>query len=199
MLSRIFVWGLVDNINYNFQKHMKYLMYGMPLAIVVTAAVSLVSCTEDQTAMSIEDIQGKARLVGYFNYYDGQQSATGTDDSYKPAYSRTVYVKVENSSFARPNGQYEGYTIYETTTNSMGRYEVEIPADPDGVSVVIEAEPFIGDYYRVEYDDDYNMIITRSEGVYDVQPITRSGIMPNDIVVVGERSYQFTPFQESSY
>lgn len=164
-------------------------------------ALFFVSCSEDQTSLSIDDIQGKATLIGSFTYDDNQStssSSTSSATSEKPVMNTTVYVKIANSSLD-PKENATGYTVYETTTDANGEYKIEIPVVETGTEVTIQAESFVGKRYESTGFGSTNTTVTTKEGVYEVQEVTLSGIKPHDIKVVGKKKYHFTAYDGTYY
>ena len=63
-------------------------------------ALGFSSCSEDQTSLSIDNIQGKAIIKGSFVYDDNKTSSSSTAvNTEKPVMNTTVYVMINNSSF----------------------------------------------------------------------------------------------------
>lgn len=180
---------------------MNYLNGLKTLIAVAVATLAFTSCSEEQTSLSINDIPGKAKIIGSFTYNDGQTTSSSTTaNSDKPVMNTTVYVKISNASLSPNSGN--GYTIFETTTNANGEYEIEIPAVETGTDVTIQAASFIGKKYTTSTSGSTttggNKIITK-EGVYEANSITLSSIMPNDIIAAGKASYTFTAFDHTIY
>lgn len=182
---------------------MNYLNGLKTLIAIAIATVAFSSCTEDQTSLSINDIQGKATIIGSFVYNDGQTypgSTTTSVSSDKPAMNVKVYVKVSNASLSS-NSNAKGYTTFETSTDANGEYEIEIPAVENGVEVSIQAESFIGRKYSTVSGSTTgigNSFLTE-EGVYEATPIQLSEVKPNDIIAAGKKSYTFTSFDHTDY
>ncbi|WP_308756792.1 hypothetical protein [uncultured Bacteroides sp.] len=182
---------------------MNYLSGLKTLLAIAIVTVALSSCSEDQTSLSINDIQGKATIIGSFVYNDGQTYSSSTTTPVspdKPAMNVKMYVKIENSSLS-PNNNAQGYTTFETSTDANGEYEIEIPAVENGVEVSIQAESFIGKKYSTTSGGTTgigNSVLTK-EGVYEAAPIQLSGVKPNDIIAAGKKSYNFTSFDHTVY
>ncbi len=78
-------------------------------------ALGFSSCSEDQTSLSIDNIQGKAIIKGSFVYDDNKTSSSSTAvNTEKPVMNTTVYVMINNSSFNNNSSSYGGYTTLET-------------------------------------------------------------------------------------
>ena len=77
-------------------------------------ALGFSSCSEDQTSLSIDNIQGKAIIKGSFVYDDNKTSSSSTAvNTEKPVMNTTVYVMINNSSFNNNSSSYGGYTTLE--------------------------------------------------------------------------------------
>ena len=135
-------------------------------------ALGFSSCSEDQTSLSIDNIQGKAII--------------------KPVMNTTVYVMINNSSFNNNSSSYGGYTTLETTTDAQGKYEIEIPAVENGVTVTIKAKSFEAPYYKINSNSGsgttQNSVIAK-DAVYSSPEIILSDIKPNDIIAAGKATY----------
>ena len=178
---------------------MNYLNGFKTLIAVVIATLAFTSCSEEQTSLSIDDIPGKAKIIGSFIYNDGQRaSSSSTSNTDKPVANQTVHVKISNASIS-PNHTGYGYTTFETTTDANGEYEIEIPAVETGVTVIIQGAPFIGKKYSTSGNTiTGGTAITTKDGVYEATPITKTA-KPNDIIAAGKTIYGFTPFDSSAY
>jgi len=119
------------------------------LAVGLIATALFSGCSQDQSSISINDIQGKAKIIGNLSYSEGQAYESGKFvELVKPAAEKKVYVEVSNASLS-PNGSAQGYTLYETVTDAEGNYEIEVPAvaKTAGTSVTIRTEDFVGERY----------------------------------------------------
>lgn len=179
---------------------MNYLNGLKTLIAVVIATLAFTSCSEEQTSLSIDDIPGKAKIIGSFTFNDGQRtSSSSTSNVDKPVANQTVYVKIQNASIS-PSHTGNGYTTFETTTNANGEYEIEIPAVETGVTVIIQGAPFIGKKYSTSSNTiTGGTTITTKDGVYEATPITLNSVTPNDIIAAGKTIYGFTAFDSSAY
>lgn len=178
---------------------MNYLNGLKTLMIVAIAALAFSSCSEDQTSLSINDIPGKAKIIGSFTYNDNQavSSTLPSATSVKPVMNMKVYVMISNKSLD-PKDNAKGYTTYETTTDANGEYTIEIPAVETGTSVTIQGAPFEGKYYTTSSTTTTtgsNPVVTK-DGVYEVNTITINA-KPNDIIAAGKATYSFTAFDHS--
>ena len=156
-------------------------------------ALGFSSCSEDQTSLSIDNIQGKAIIKGSFVYDDNKTSSSSTAvNTEKPVMNTTVYVMINNSSFNNNSSSYGGYTTLETTTDAQGKYEIEIPAVENGVTVTIKAKSFEAPYYKINSKSGsgttQNSVIAK-DAVYSSPEIILSDIKPNDIIAAGKATY----------
>ena len=159
---------------------MKYLTF--KFAMLSLAIIALVGCSKEQSSLNIEDIPGKAKILGSFSFDAGQGYSNGKYIRLiKPAANVKVVVKVSNASLS-PNGNAEGYTYYETTTSDNGTYEVEIPAVDDGTTIKIAPYPFFATYSKVVSVENNTPVFEKEERLYKIDEETRS-VNPNDIQI----------------
>lgn len=154
------------------------------LATCVLTLLLATGCSKEQTSLSIDDIKGKAKIVGSLAYSEGQSYANGQfSELVKPAAGKRVFVKISNSSLD-PNGKAQGYTTYETVTDEAGEYEIEIPAveKTEGMSVIVQPETFVGTRTLLATIDNGEPVFEQKEVVFEIaeQNIT---VKPNDIEV----------------
>lgn len=165
-------------------------------------ALGFSSCSEDQTSLSIDNIQGKAIIKGSFVYDDNKTSSSSTAvNTEKPVMNTTVYVMINNSSFNNNSSSYGGYTTLETTTDAQGKYEIEIPAVENGVTVTIKAKSFEAPYYKINSNSGsgtaQNSVIAK-DAVYSSPEIILSDIKPNDIIAAGKATYNHKELEKPS-
>ncbi len=135
--------------------------------------------------MSLEDIPGKAKIIGSLTYDAGQAYMNGEYvQQIKPAAQKVVYVRVSNASLS-PTGLAAGFTVYETTTDESGSFSIEIPAIDigNGVSVEIQPETFIDVYSEYEGMVNGSPKFKQEEVVYEIEAVQRS-LKTSDIEVV---------------
>ena len=155
---------------------------GFKFAALLMTVVAMVGCSKEQSSLDIQDIPGKAKILGSFSYDAGQGYTNGMYvQLIKPAANIKVVVKVSNASLS-PNGNAAGYTYYETKTNEQGAYEVEVPAVDKGTTVVIAPDPFFDVYAKVVSVKDGEPVYEKEEKLYKVGPKTIS-VTPNDIQI----------------
>ena len=124
-------------------KNFKFAMVMFFISIVIAG------CSHVQSGMDIEDIPGKAKIVGKLSYNAGQGYSSGKYvQLIQPAANVKVSVLVSNASLS-PNNTGKGYTVYEATTDENGSYEVEVPAVQTGIDVTVRPQPFFGTYSEV--------------------------------------------------
>lgn len=99
---------------------------------------------------------------------------------------------INNSSFNNNSSSYGGYTTLETTTDAQGKYEIEIPAVENGVTVTIKAKSFEAPYYKINSNSGsgttQNSVIAK-DAVYSSPEIILNDIKPNDIIAAGKATY----------
>lgn len=155
---------------------------GLKFAALLLTVVAMVGCSKEQSSLDIQDIPGKAKVLGSFSYDAGQGYSNGMYvQLIKPAANIKVVVKVSNASLS-PNGNATGYTYYETVTNEQGAYEVQVPAVDKGTTIVIAPDPFFDTYAKVVSVEDGTPVYEKEEKLYKIAPETRS-VTPNDIQI----------------
>ena len=155
---------------------------GLKFATLLLTVVAMVGCSKEQSSLDIQDIPGKAKVLGSFSYDAGQGYSNGMYvQLIKPAANIKVVVKVSNASLS-PNGNATGYTYYETVTNEQGAYEVQVPAVDKGTTIVIAPDPFFDTYAKVVSVEDGTPVYEKEEKLYKIAPETRS-VTPNDIQI----------------
>ena len=163
------------------------------IAAFILVAALFASCSEDQTSLSISDIPGTAKVIGKLTYSEGESYNTITSQlvtNIIPARGKKVFVQVSNSSLD-PNGEADGYAVYETTTDDKGEFEVEIPAVIDGVSVSVRAESFTGQYSELQRSSTSisGWVEVKKDVVYSYYS-SGNYVMPNGILVAdGQYTY----------
>ena len=144
------------------------------------AVVAMIGCSEEQSAFNIEDIPGKAKIMGTFTYDAGQSYTSGVyAQQIKGASGVLVKAQISNSSI---KGNSTGYTIYETTTDQEGNYSIEIPAVLSGTSVEIIAVPFFATYSEVVGVNNNIPEIKDQEVLFKAQSKTET-VKPDDIKI----------------
>lgn len=152
------------------------------LTVSAVGIVVLTGCSKEQTSFDLEDIQTKAKIVGNLSYDAGQGYSSGQyTQLIKPAANTRVIAKVSNSSLS-PNGESKGYTYYETTTDSNGAYELELPAVDYGTIVEIVPDMFKGTYNTVESVSNNTPKFNNEDVYYEVDGETFE-IKPYETVV----------------
>lgn len=149
------------------------------LSVVALAAMLFVGCAKEQSSFNVEDIPGKATIMGSYHYNAGQDYSFGEYiQLIKPLANHTVYAQVYNSSI-KDNSK--GYTVYETVTDADGNFTLTVPATLDGVKVDVYPKPFIGKHgvvVGVEYGDP---VIENKDVVYTATTKTYLSMKSNDI------------------
>lgn len=145
------------------------------------ATVALVGCQKEQSSFNIEDISGKAKIMGTLAYDAGQGYADNTYTRLiKAAAGVRVVAKVDNTTILNTS---EGYTVYETTTDEQGNYTIEVPAHNNNpVSVEIIADPFFATYSEVVGVENNQPQIEEKQKLFKLEGTTCS-VTPNDIEI----------------
>lgn len=163
--------------------------------LFASALVVFSSCLKEQTGLSIEDIPGKAKIMGRLSINEGQTYEGGKFvDLKKPAANVEVIVKVSNSSLSPTSA--DGYTDYKTTTNEDGSFEVVIPAVDGGVSYEVVAPAIVGTMKTLSSAviKDGEFLFEDQEGVYEFSK-KGNGVMPGSVEVVNG-TYTFEAFDK---
>lgn len=161
----------------------------------VTVAMLGTSCSEDQTSLTIEEIPGTAKVIGQVFYQTGIEWNVTTSQQeikYAVAANKKVIIEVQNSEF-KP-GAANGITVFETTTDAKGNYEIEVPISGIGsMKATIKAETFTGD------QKNYDGMSTGTNPVptYKTEPVTYSYdallTVNSTTVTVKDITYSYDP------
>ena len=165
--------------------------------LLASALVVFSSCLKEQTALSIEDIPGSAKVMGILTFNKGQAYEGGKFIELKEvAAGVEVIVKVDNASLS-PNGNATGTTDYATTTKEDGSFEVIVPAVDGGVSYEIFAPSFQDTYKSLSERSwkDGEPVFDESEGVYELSKTGSMTLKPGS-VAVENAVYTFKPFAQ---
>ena len=165
--------------------------------LLASALVVFSSCLKEQTALSIEDIPGSAKVMGILTFNKGQAYEGGKFIELKEvAAGVEVIVKVDNASLS-PNGNATGTTDYATTTKEDGSFEVIVPAVDGGVTYEIFAPSFQDTYKSLSERSwkDGEPVFDESEGVYELSKTGSMTLKPGS-VAVENAVYTFKPFAE---
>lgn len=151
--------------------------------------VALVGCSKEQSSFNIEDVPGKATIMGTLSYDAGQGYTNGVHTQLiKGAANVRVVAKVKNESILSSS---KGYTIYTTQTDENGNYSLEVPADYDGgVSVQIMADPFFATYSKVVGVENAKPEIESEEVLFTMQDSQEFNVTPNFIKIY-DKSYEY--------
>lgn len=159
-------------------------------AIGLLAVSLLTGCSKEQSELSIENIPGRATIVGSLSYSQGQAYSSGQfSELLSPASGVKVSIMISNASLA-PNGSAQGYTVCETTTDVNGKYSIEIPA-VNNTQIIIKPASFIGNRTLVTGWEENKPIMETEEVVFSLNNIQET-VSPGDIVVKDEM-YSYTP------
>lgn len=161
--------------------------------VVAMMATLFASCSEDQTSLSIEDIPGKAKIMGFVTYNSGAANSndgTTQRNVMLPATGKTIYVEISNASF---KGSAGGVTTYKTTTDAKGKFEIEIPA-VSYTDVTIKAAGFEGTQKKTVTDGlPATNTLASVEGFFGM--ISRNVTVSVNETILENMSYNnFTPY-----
>ncbi len=161
--------------------------------LLASALVVFSSCLKEQTALSIEDIPGSAKVMGILTFNKGQAYEGGKFVELKEAAAGVeVVVKVDNATLS-PNGNATGTTDYTTTTNEDGSFEVIVPAVDGGVTYEIFAPSFQDVYKKLSENcmKDNDIVFEESNAVFNFNYESNERLYPGSVHVVNEE-YSFT-------
>lgn len=114
----------------------------------MVALLLLTACEQEQTALSIDAIAGKATIKGRVIYKSGEtQTGNYVGEVWNLAAGQTVYAYLSNADLTGDPGA-PGETAYEAVVDANGDYNLEVPATATGVSVRLEFSSFEGTYQQ---------------------------------------------------
>ena len=138
------------------------------IALMAILAICFASCEKEQSSFEVADIKTTANIRGTIMQNLGQDYKNGKYiENIVPAANKKIYIEINNSELA-PNDA-KGVTVFETTTNENGEYEINVPVVYGGTEVTVKAEQFIGTYKKVVDVDNNLPIYEEKEGVYDIE------------------------------
>lgn len=115
------------------------------LAILGLMAGLVVSCNkEEQSEVNLDNLQGMASVTGKVMYNQGAANQNGAiiSDYMVPAAGQTIIVRVPNSDYVSGSA---GYQTYSDTTDSEGRYTVQVPVGTNTVTATVSVIPFFAE------------------------------------------------------
>lgn len=125
---------------------MKYLnlLVGLPMV----ALLLLTACEQEQTALTVDAIAGKATIKGRVIYQSGEtQTGNYVGEVWNLAAGQKVYAYLSNADLTGDPGA-PGETSYEASVDANGDYLLEVPATAAGVNVRLEFSSFEGTYQQ---------------------------------------------------
>lgn len=174
--------------------------------LIASALVVFSSCLKEQTALSIEDIPGTAKVMGTLTYNEGQAYEGGKFvELKKVAAGVEVVVKVFNDDLTPadessddPNVSVTGYTDYSTITDENGAFEIEVPAVDNGVKYKIFAPSFEGVKKELKADcwKGGEPVFDEAEGVFVLDDQPGSMTLKPGSISVEKVAYSFKPFAQ---
>lgn len=140
---------------------------------IAAAMVAIVatSCSEEQTTLTLEDIPGKAVISGYLTSDAGMEYVNNNRQKKVVAASnQKVLIEVNNATLVAGS---KGYTTYEVTTDSQGKFSQIVPVTSE-TQVIITPAPFDSKSYYIEPDlIDPTMFLTKTRNaIFECQPKT---------------------------
>ncbi len=119
-------------------------------AACTIVAMVFAGCSEDQTSLDVNSVPGRAKIIGSLTYSEGLVEIDGQfKELIKPAANKEVVFTVPNSAYTG-NQNNQGNSVFKTTTDANGKYEIEIPASiVEETPISIKPADFTGNFYRV--------------------------------------------------
>lgn len=150
------------------------------LAVIIMTAMAFTSCSKDQTSLSVDDIQGKAKIKGIIFYSEGvEYKNNDSHEIIKMATNTTILVKISNNQLSLKGNAY-GFTTFETVTNDKGEYEIEVPALENGTTIIIQPQSFVGKYKSIDEWNNGKPVYATLEGIFEAKE--SCSVTPNQII-----------------
>ncbi len=157
----------------NIASHRENIMkqFTFKFVMLALAIVAMVGCSKEQSSFDMEDLTGRAEIVGKLTYNAGTHKGYSTNTL--DASNVRVVARVLNSSIKSGTS---GYSTYEATTNYNGEYSIKIPTtyNTSGVTVELSAVSFFGTYY-------VNGVAEENQVLYELSGTTLYNVKPNDV------------------
>jgi len=129
--------------------------------VVAVAALSLASCSDDQTTFDLENVPGRALVQGVVNCNYGATNAGGKFEyEIKPVANLKVLLTINNSEY---KDGLTGETVLETVTNDKGEYSFEVPVTTKGITASITTAQFTG--VRTVVERKNNKVVSTEQNV----------------------------------
>lgn len=171
---------------------MNYLSKFRQLVFLTIAVVLFTSCSKEQSYFNIEDIKGRATIVGYLYYNEGQTFVNNKyEELNKNAVGFTVYADVANEDIKASSS---GRTTYSCTTGEDGKFTMTVPVTPDGVRVRIRVQDKEGKHYVLNDVNNNTPIFKEEDGFYGVN--SEEFTLSPGTVQVFDKELTFTPRNE---
>lgn len=151
-------------------------------AAFAAAMTVFAGCSDqDQSSLLIEDIQGKVKITGTISYSEGQAYVNGQyAELYKGVVNAPVYVLIKNADLLLDTNAL-GYTTLETMTDTVGRYEIEIPVPNQGADVILQTPSFTGKHTLLKEWKNNEPIFQTDEVVFYMDTLVFR-VSPNEIL-----------------
>ncbi len=125
----------------------KYGYFGL----IVASLFLFFACEKEQSQLDIDSLKERAVVSGYIIYNAGVDTTSNTDyvtDQWLPVEKQTIYVEIPYGDLsATSTGNY----VVEATTDSLGRYSVEVPTTFAGVSATVRMKEFSA--FKTTYEE----------------------------------------------
>ena len=160
---------------------MKNLKFSVIFALVAMALTT--SCTKDQTVFNVNDIPYSAKIVGNVTCDMGELRSGNNIDEVRHL---NLFIKIANSEFS---SNLTGTSVFTTTTNENGYFEISVPCTMDGVDATITADDFYGAYWTVKNNNEsYTNVVYSLKNAMSVKDI-----VPNSINICNISDFSNTP------
>jgi len=163
------------------------------LGIIFFIPVLFASCELEQTSLNVDSIKGQATIKGRVLYKSGEiQSGNYVNEIWKAAKGQTIFAYINNSDLTG-NAMAEGQSVYSAELDSLGNYELVLPATTTGFNVKLSLSNFEGNYSLYDGLNATSGAIqyTQKAGFYTSATVNQS-IKDNFKYVVDFDNYDFT-------
>lgn len=151
------------------------------LTAFAVVATLFASCTEEQTSYDVNDVPGKAKIIGSLAYSEGTILEGGQfKELIKPAADKEVYLEIQNSDYQ--SGATGTQTIKKVQTDSDGKFEVEIPVPANGADITVKPADFTGVFNKIVRKN--NEYVAETQNVVYRVGNNSERLQPNQIAYV---------------
>lgn len=156
------------------------------LALSVSFLMILSSCVKEQTGLNVNNIPGRATIMGKLMLDKGTTYENGKYvNMLVPAANCQLVIKLKNADLS-PSGNSKGYTDFNVTTGQDGSFQISVPAVDSGVSYEVVGTPFINPFFSIsnKSDENENIIVEEHKAIYRYSYEGTLYLKPGSIEVV---------------